>query len=462
MHTSFVWLLVALVTLLVFRGFQTIRGNLEVKRTEQQWKDMTKKCTHEEGKMSQASIFVVILCLSTSSEDIDLVSNTIASLFENATCPMHLSIGAYEVVEDFRSESSLLSKLHAKWDTRASKLRRTFGDRVRIVKVPKKRVHAPDYARGFVMRQAYAGEAFVCTVAPGLVLRQGWDWDMLDARRWAANPFAIIVSPACLPQIEADDHTQDSMLSRSFAHSPQQWGDFLGSLGSQFANSGMKKRTLSSPTSCTASFLVAEGLDKHTSVPIVSARNFAREKDSSNAPLASLFWTSELSLAPASALVDVVDVHNNPRNSTDSVGLGLARASPFGSFLTHAFQDSRVSDYATGLRFWISGWDFYTPNVSLASWESRSAYRKYIHSPNQQSLQTNPSETWLTSIYKMGPRSVGEFIQFSATDPSGKLYPRARLGVTKGATTRELSSKYGSQSGFEAEREALLMELTDT
>jgi hypothetical protein len=134
---------------------------------------------------------MILLCRSAA--EVESTAHSLVGLFDRSSCPMHISVGVYEIVADLRAASAV-SQRYAELATRAPRLGRSFLDRVRIVKVPASRAMLPDAARGFVMSQAYNGEAFVGTLAAGVELLDSWDAVLLEARRKSANPLAFVVS----------------------------------------------------------------------------------------------------------------------------------------------------------------------------------------------------------------------------------------------------------------------------
>jgi len=379
------------------------------------WSTLALDCTS--GQHATASIFMILLC--RGPQEVQHAAHTLLALFDQSACPMHLTVGLYEVVPDLRAASAVLARYTALLPS-AQRLGRSFAERVRVVKVPASRAMAPDAARGFVMSHAYNGEAFVGTVAAGVLAREGWDTLMLNARRRAANPLAIVVCAAAAP-------------AQALSSSPRgdKWSELLGSLGQALSSS--------SASSCEPSFFVAR--EARSEWPRISARTFARTD--ADHPQPSLFWSGELSLGSASAVV------NQPN------GHALGHPAPFGQgFRTGSMRDT---DYCTTVALWTAGWDFVSPSVPCGQWTDAAAIGAY----DAPAPCARPSvrETWLASLDHR-PRSVQDFAAFSATDPAaGRVFARAALGVSPQHNQREIQAKYGSQSGFSAERDALLFEL---
>jgi hypothetical protein len=186
--------------------------------------------------------------------------------------------------------------------------------------------------------------------------------------------------------------------------------------------------------------------------PRIGARQFAHKDLSVVAPdvvvpQPSLFWCGELSLAPAAAFVETGNFKN-----------ALVNACPFGAGPSN-ITSLRDTDYSTSLGLWTAGWDFYTPTIPIARWRSHEAL-KFYESSNPSSKRYI-DHGWLGNASKRNNRrSVSEFAAFTSTDPySGESYARSALGVTPQQHVREITAKYGSLREFEAEKEALMMDL---
>lgn len=443
-----------------------LRKRIERGRQKSAWRTMTLSCTNYVSSTSQASIFVVMLCRNPL--DAPLAAKTIASMFENAQCPLHVAVGVYEHVPDLRAESRVLHLYHS--EALHSKYGHSFADLIRPVKVPASRIHSIDAAREFCTRHAYSGEAFICTVAPGLVFFPRWDVKLLESRRRAANPAALIVSPPCLPPTKVlSDYVSDSD-SISDPNSNDLSGGMdmrnisaaMGTIGIRLAQQKLWGGSANASNEvCTPSFLHVNGVETGTTiVPRLSARAFARKTGAEGVPTPSLFWTAELSFAPAHAFIAPEMIK---KRGTE----GLSRAAPWGEERACDGHSERAVDYMTSVRLWVAGWDFYTPMESIASWASHDAFARHyslpLHAGASAGAKANAMyREAISRIDSRGPRSIAEFTRFSATDPrTGLVYARSQLGVTPDEDVREVSAKYGSLAGFHAEREAMLMELQE-
>ena len=454
-----------LIACAVLYCIYALRKRIERGRQKSAWRTMTLSCTNNVSSTSQASIFVVMLCRNPL--DAPLAAKTIASMFENAQCPRHVAVGVYEHVPDLRAESRVLQLYHS--EAQHSKFGHSFADLIRPVKVPASRIHSIDAAREFCTRHAYSGEAFICTVAPGLVFFPRWDVKLLESRRRAANPAALIVSPPCLPPAKVvPDYGSES---DSDLHSNDLSGGLdmrkisaaMGTIGTRLAQQKLWGSTNASNEVCTPSFLHVNGVETGTTtiVPRLSARAFARKTGAEGVPTPSLFWTAELSFAPAHAFIAPEVVKKRSE--------GLSRAAPWGEDRACDGHSERAVDYMTSVRLWVAGWDFYTPVESIASWASHDAFVRHYSLPLLEDAGAKASTTSnanyreaISRLDARGPRSIAEFTRFSATDPrTGLVYARSQLGVTPDEDVREVSAKYGSLAGFHAEREAMLMELQE-
>jgi hypothetical protein len=425
-----------------------LRRRIERGRQKSAWRTMTLSCTNNVNSTSQASIFAIMLC--RNALDATLAAKTIASMYENAQCPLHIAVGLYEIVPDLRAESRVLQIYQT--EAKSSKYGHSFADLVRTVKVPASRLHGIDAAREFLTRHAYSGEAFICTVAAGLVFFPQWDVKLLESRRHAANPSALIVAPPCLPPPASD-----------FAAPIDDWGSegmdlrkisaAMGTIGTRFSQ--QKFMGVGAKEACTPSFLHVDGVEL-ARLPRLSARAFARRMGAQGPPTPSLFWTAELSFAPAHAFIA-------PEASMEKNTEGLSRAAPWGEERALDSRSSvRAVDYMTSVRLWVAGWDFFTPLEAIASWASHDAFMQHYSRGEAAEALLQGYEGAMARLDARGPRSIAEFTRFSATDPhSGLVYARSQLGVTPDEDVREVSAKYGSQAGFHAEREAMLMELED-
>lgn len=403
-------------------AWNALRQRGIVRSKEARWRQLALECTT--GSNSATSVFMVLLC--RGPEEVESTADTLVHLFDNSSCPQHITAGVYEVVPDLRAASAVAAR-YAALAPSANRLGRSFSDRIRSVKVPAVRAMPPDAARGFVLSQAYGGEAFVGTVASGVQVLEGWDSKLLEARRRAANPLACVVSPPAAPPPSAN-------VGLALKRGDSQWSDLLNSFGQRLSASPPAQSALE------PSFLViAESQRGHW--PRISARSFARPD--TDAPQPSLFWTGELSLGPASALV-------KPEQQRSRIG----GAAPFGSGPRAA--SLRAADYTTSLNLWSAGWEFTTPCVPCARWATAHALRAY------DGASAEIDAAWLDSLAQR-PRTLADFQAFSSTDPtSGQVFARAALGVSPLHAPREIVAKYGSLSGFAAEKEALLMELSHT
>lgn len=404
--------------------YNAMRQRGAVRSKEVRWRQLALECTT--GTNSATSVFMILLC--RGPEEVESTADTLVHLFDRSACPMHLSVGVYEIVPDLRAASAVAAR-YAALAPSAHRLGRSFADRIRSVKVPAARAMTPDAARGFVLSQAYGGEAFVGTVASGVHLVENWDAKLLEARRRAANPLACVTSPPAPPP---------PAVGLALKRGDSQWSELLGSVGQRLS------RTAPPSTMLEASFLVI-AQSRGGAWPRISARSFARPD--ADAPQPSLFWTGELSLGPASALVQP----EHPRT-------GIGAAAPFGTGPRLA--SLRATDYSTTLNLWSAGWDFITPSVPCARWASADALLAYEGSESDGPSAITPSDAeWLASLASRA-RSLEDFQAFSSTDPSsGQVFARAALGVSPQHAPREIVSKYGSLSGFAAEKDALLMEL---
>jgi hypothetical protein len=168
-----------------------------------------------------------------------------------------------------------------------------------------------------------------------------------------------------------------------------------------------------------------------------------------------LFWSGELSLCPAAAVL----AQSEQLSARASGRLG--DAAPFGQGFRAG--SLRLTDYTTSVALWTAGWDFVSPPAPCSQWMDSAAAQSYEAEVPCARPPSDP-RTWLASLASSAlARSLADFAAFSATDPaSGRVFVRAALGVTPQHDQREIVAKYGSLSGFSAEREALLFELGST
>ena len=120
----------------------------------------------------------------------------------------------------------------------------------------------------------------------------------------------------------------------------------------------------------------------------------------------------------------------------------------------------RLTDYTTSLVLWTAGWDFVSTTALCSQWMDSAAAQSYEADVPCARASSDPA-AWLAALHSQTPaRSFPDFAAFTATDPAtGRVFARAALGVTPQHDQREIVAKYGSLSGFSAEREALLFEL---
>lgn len=415
----------ALVAALI--GAALKRRTLVSARIER-WRQLAQECTG--GQNSAASIFMILLC--RSSAEVEATAQSLVKVFDSSSCPMHISVGVYEVVADLRAQSTVAQR-YAELAPASLRLGRSFMDRIRFVKVPAARAMLPDAARGFVLSQAYSGEAFVGTVASGVELLENWDVVLLEARRKSGNPLAFVVSAPSPPP--------HAPLAKSKPRAPSsaenQWSALMSSVGERFA---LSTQVETASSQLEAGFLVA-AQSRRGFWPRLSARAYARPDTESPQP--SLFWSGELSLGPATAVL---------RQEHLRSVIGAAAAFGTGSRRTRGL---RAADYCTSVNLWTAGWDFVTPCTPCARWSSARDLTAY----DGQHLQESVDEAWLEELSGRA-RSLDDWRAFSSSCArTGDVFARAVLGMSPVHDPREVVAKYGSLSGFAAERDALMMEL---
>lgn len=423
-------LVLALAAVLVAAlAVATLRRGTVVRAKLERWRQLAQECTG--GQNSAASIFMILLCRST--DEVEATAQSLVKVFDSSSCPMHISVGLYEVVADLRAQS-MVAQRYAELAPASLRLGRSFIDRIRFVKVPSARAMLPDAARGFVLSQAYSGQAFVGTVASGVELLENWDVVLLEARRKSGNPLAFVVSAPSPPP-----HTPLHSLKsepRAPSTAENQWSALMSSVGERFA--------VTTPPSVAngqieAGFLVA-AQSRRGYWPRLSARAYARPDTESPQP--SLFWSGELSLGPATAVL---------RQEHLRSVIGAAAAFGSGSRRTRGL---RATDYCTSVNLWTSGWDFVTPCTPCARWSSTRDLAAY-----DGQVQESVDEAWLEDLGGRA-RSLDDWRAFSSSCArTGDVFARAALGMSPVHEPREVVAKYGSLSGFAAERDALLMEL---
>lgn len=414
------------------------------KMKELRWKDTVESCTR--GDKSTATIFMIVLCRGPL--EYKLAAETLHSMFEQSACPMHLTVGVYEVVKDLRAPSEVLSLYSAnrtkQWD---------HSQRIKIMKVPISRAMTPDVARGFVLRHAYGGQAFVGLIATGAILLPAWDSTLLDARRNSANPLSCIVAPLSLGSTVSTEDRDTRLEQNSY---DDHWSEMIASIGQSMEDSGKKHADIQS---IDANFLYISS-STYGVWPKISSRPFARkelgstkgvngvnDQGESVTPIPSLFWTGELTLAPASAFVR----EETEDAETGSSTVKISSTYTFGQGLRDIVS-LRVSDYVTSCEMWTRGWDFYTPLSPVAVWSSLSALENYDSGGMQDIVDLH--------IPKKSRRTLQDYIEFSSTSPlNGEAYVRAVLGVSPKLHHREIVAKYGSVSGFQAEKEAVILDI---
>lgn len=125
------------------------------------------------------TIFVML----TPCADPYAAADTVASVFERATCPLRVYIGMFEVYNP-QSHTSVVDEYELR--TKFSKAPFCLKDHVRVIRVPVEENRGILAACEQVERHLYKGEKYVATMAVGVEVAQDWDAYCVDTLRTAA------------------------------------------------------------------------------------------------------------------------------------------------------------------------------------------------------------------------------------------------------------------------------------